>query len=78
MKKLMLLIMFAGLLAFGAIKPVHADDPYHGGSIQYPLITWDEIEGEYEVLGITQDGYLIIRYNGKIYIFEPRKKRNNV
>ena len=73
MKKMMILLSLVTLLGL-SVPAVFADipDPWDYETLEW--ITENEIQGEYELLAITQDGYLIIRYNGKIYIFEPKKK----
>ncbi len=71
MKK-MITILVLGVMMLTASLPMlySAPDP----EPEYETITMSEINGQYEILGVTQDGHLIIRYKGKIYILLLDKK----
>ncbi len=71
MKKIITLLILSVMMLTASLPMLYsAPDP----ELEYETITMDEIEGEYEILGVTQDGHLIIRYKGKVYILLLEKK----
>lgn len=82
MKKILQLLTLLGLLTVSTTPFLFADNPWGTGSgsssgsgeigAASDYIDEDDIEDEYEILAVTRDGYLVIRYKGKIYIFKPK------
>ena len=80
MKTLITLLISVGIL-ISSISPIYSNLIYQMGtepnnSLIYdintlPWITSDQLDGTEEILGVTPDGVLIIRYKGKVYIFIP-------
>ena len=74
MKKILMSLILAGVLMFSA-PMLFAELGQASWNIEeLETIYEEDIDGEFEVLAVTPDGYIIIKHRGRIYVLQTKNK----